>query len=72
MKNLNNLKAWYKKSYVRLILLLIMTLVLYINLPYIIFLLAFLGLMPALIICIVEIALEIKPKKKGLLMKKNI
>ena len=63
MKNLKKIMGLFKKAYIRFVLLLVINILLYFQLPYLMFLLAFLGLMPALIICIVEVALELMPKK---------
>ena len=63
MKNLKKIMKLLKKAYTRFVLLLVFNILLYFQLPYLMFLLAFLGLMPALIICIVEVALELMPKK---------
>jgi len=63
MKILNKIKTWYKKAYVRFVLLLAIAVMLYFLIPYLMFLLILLGLTPALIVCIVEIALERKPKQ---------
>ena len=63
MKNLKKIMGLLKKAYTRFVLLLVFNILLYFQLPYLMFLLAFLGLMPALIICIVEVALELMPKK---------
>ena len=63
MKNLKKIMGLFKKAYTRFVLLLVINILLYFQLPYLMFLLAFLGLMPALIICIVEVALELMPKK---------
>ena len=62
MKILNKIKIWYKKAYVRFVLLLAIAVMLYFTIPYLMFLLIMLGLTPGLIVCIVEIALERKPK----------
>ena len=63
MKNTKKILGLAKRAYIRFILLLAINTLLYFQLPYLMFLLAFLGLMPALIICIVEVALELMPKK---------
>ena len=62
-KNLKSILELPKRAYIRLFLLLAISILLYFQLPYLMFLLAFLGLMPALIICIVEVALELISKK---------
>ena len=62
MKIFNKIKTWFKKAYVRFVLLLAIAVVLYFLIPYFMFLLILLGITPGLIICIVEIALESKPK----------
>ena len=64
MKNLKKIMGLFKKAYTRFVLLLVINILLYFQLPYLMFLLAFLGLMPALIICVVEVALELMPKKR--------
>ena len=62
MKIFNKIKTWFKKAYVRFVLLLAIAVALYFLIPYFMFLLILLGITPGLIICIVEIALESKPK----------
>lgn len=64
MKIFNKIKTWFKKAYVRFVLLLAIAAILYFLIPYLMFLLIMLGLTPGLIICIVEIALECKPNQK--------